>query len=290
MEIKQDPDSFVFQVDSEIVQNVYKNNDNYLVSYDKDCSNKNTCAVYFSSNDIYFPNTEDTFKKRIVDKNFFEWYGTRIKNVYKHILIRDVHKQWYLSGINQYINSPEKLLDFLKKETEHYTLTTMGSSAGGYAAVLYGSLLQAKKAIVFNAQFEIKTLLNSSSSDINPFLFRYQNLPISRYYDIKPYLNQELNVFYFLSANSAWDAEQHEHIKNVDNINVISFNTKHHGIPFLKSALSTVINLEEGKLKKFVKSKNNPIVFTIRMIGLLKTFNGAKKQLLHKYNKRKNNA
>ncbi|WP_158847899.1 hypothetical protein [Algibacter sp. L1A34] len=276
---------YVFQVDSEIVKDIYKNNNNYLISFNEECTDKNTCAIYFSSNDIYYPNIEDTFRKKIIEKNFFEWYGTRIKNVYKHILVRDVHKQWYLSGINDQINSPEKLLFFLENETKNSSVITVGSSAGGYAAVLYGSLLKAKKAIVFNAQFEIKTLLASSNSNINPFIFRYSKLPISKYYDIKPFINKELNIFYFLSANSAWDAEQYQHIKDVKTIRVIAFNTKHHGIPFLKSALSAVINLDEVKFKNFTKSKNNPIFFTIRIIGLLKTFKGAKKQLLYKYNK-----
>tara|TARA_R110002126_G_scaffold286935_3_gene439232 strand:- start:8445 stop:9302 length:858 start_codon:yes stop_codon:yes gene_type:complete len=285
MEIKKDKNPYVFQVDSEIVKNVYNSQDNYLISYNEKCSNKNTCAIYFSSNDIYFPNTQEVFEQRIIEKDFYEWYGTRITNAYKHILVRDVHKQWYLSGINKEINSPESLLNFFITETKGYSILTVGSSAGGYAAVLYGSMLKAKKAIVFNAQFEIKTLLDSSNSSTDPFIFRYKNLPVSKYYDIKPFINKSTKVFYFYSLGSKWDAEQHEHVKDVQSINVIPFSTNHHGIPFLKFALNVVINLEGYKLTKFIKSKNNPIVFTIRMIGLVKTFQGAKKLLLHKYKK-----
>jgi hypothetical protein len=284
MEIKE---PFVFQVDSEIVQKIYKENDNYLISYNKDCVDKDTCAIYFSSNDIYFPNSEEMFKKRIIDKNFFEWYGTRFKKAYKHILLRDVYKQWYLSGINKEINSPESVLDFLIKETQSYEVITIGSSAGGYAAILYGSLLNAKKALVFNAQFDISTQLNTSSSDIDPLIFRYRDSPVAEYYDIKPFINKNLEVFYFLSQESEWDFEQYQHVKDVKNINVISFSTKHHGIPFLKSALNKVINLENHQLKKIVNSKNNPILFTIRMIGLVKTIKGAYNQLVAKYKKRK---
>ena len=287
MEIKENKHPYVFQVDSEIVQNVYNTQDNYLISYNEECTNKDTCAIYFSSNDIYYPNTQEVFQQRIIEKDFYEWYGTRITNAYKHILVRDVHKQWYLSGINKEISSPEKLLKFLKNETKGYTIVTVGSSAGGFASVLYGSMLKAKKAIVFNAQFEIKTLLDSSNSSTDPFIFRYKNLPVSKYYDIKPFINKNTKVFYFYSLGSKWDAEQHEHIKDVQSIHVIPFSTNHHGIPFLKSALNVVINLEGYKLTKFIKSKNNPIVFTIRMIGLVKTLQGAKKQLLHKYKKRK---
>lgn len=70
---------FVFQTDSKIVQDVYRNQPNYLIEYNTQCTNKDYCAVYFCSNDIYYPNTEEIFKKRIIEKNFFEWYGSRIK-------------------------------------------------------------------------------------------------------------------------------------------------------------------------------------------------------------------
>lgn len=90
---------YVFQVDSDIVQQVYNEKDNFLIEYDNQ-GEKKWCAIYFSSNDIYFPNTEEIFRKRIIEKNFFEWYHSRINRAYKHIFVRDIFKQWYLMGIN----------------------------------------------------------------------------------------------------------------------------------------------------------------------------------------------
>lgn len=92
---------FVFQTDSKIVQDVYRNQPNYLIEYNTQCTNKDYCAVYFCSNDIYYPNTEEIFKKRIIEKNFFEWYGSRIKKAYKHIFIRDCI-QTMVFGRNQF--------------------------------------------------------------------------------------------------------------------------------------------------------------------------------------------
>ena len=109
---------FVFQTDSDIVRNVYDTQHNYLIEYNEQCKDKTYCAVYFCSNDLYYPNVEDIFRKRIVEKNFFEWYNLRIEKAYKHIFVRDVFKQWYLSGINQSIDSPERLIEFLKNETD----------------------------------------------------------------------------------------------------------------------------------------------------------------------------
>ena len=109
----------VFQTDSEIVNKVYQEQDNYLIEFNEK-GDKEWCAIYFCSNDIYYPNTEEIFQKRIIDKNFFEWYHSRIYKAAKHIFIRDIFKQWYLAGINKNINSPEKIIEFLKEETKGY--------------------------------------------------------------------------------------------------------------------------------------------------------------------------
>ena len=48
-----------FQADSDMVWSVYQNNSNYKIEYDDKCADKDYCAVYFCSNDIYFPNNEE---------------------------------------------------------------------------------------------------------------------------------------------------------------------------------------------------------------------------------------
>lgn len=124
-----DTSYYVFQTDSEIVRQVYEKQDNYLIEYDE-AGPKDWCAIYFCSNDIYYPNTEEIFRKRIIEKNFFEWYHSRIKKASKHIFVRDIFKQWYLAGINARIDTPEKLTAFLRNETEGFHVVTIGSSAG----------------------------------------------------------------------------------------------------------------------------------------------------------------
>ena len=53
---------FVFQTDSDIVRNVYDTQHNYLIEYNEQCKDKTYCAVYFCSNDLYYPNVEDIFR------------------------------------------------------------------------------------------------------------------------------------------------------------------------------------------------------------------------------------
>lgn len=128
---------FLFQIDSNIVRRAYTEKDNYLIQQDPD-GDPELCALYFSSNDIYYPNNEEQFIKRIVEQDFFEWYASRVPGCGKHIFIRDLFKQWYLGGINDTLNSPQKILEWLQKETAGYKIITVGSSSGGYAATLFG--------------------------------------------------------------------------------------------------------------------------------------------------------
>lgn len=200
--------------------------------------------------------------------------------------MRDVFKQWYLMGINAKINTPEKLTEFLRKETEGYNVVTVGSSAGGYAAILHGSLLSAKYVLAFNPQFELKSLLKNSLESINPIIFREKE---SRniLYDIIPYINENTDIFYFYSNSSQWDMEQNNCIEDINNIYTLSFNTSHHGIPFLKIALPYVLNMEVNKLKNIASRTHSPLLFTIQSVGIYKTLVGLIKQVYIRYKKRR---
>jgi len=280
----EEKNSIIFQIDSPLVKDVYENNPNYLIEFDKTQLN-NTCAIYFCSNEIYYPNTEESFKANIIKKNKYEWYNTRIPNTYKHIFIRDIKKQWYLTGINLRINSPQLLLDFLRNETKGYTLSLVGSSAGGFASVLYGSLLKAERVFSFNGQFEIKTLLKSSSPNVDPIIFKYANDSEKQlFFDTKPIINKSTNIFYFHSANSPWDKEQYNHVKNAE-INPITFISRKHGIPFPKCCLPVVLSWDKNMLLTKTCQRFYPLFFSFECVGFIKTWSGILTQSIEKIKK-----
>jgi hypothetical protein len=273
---------FVFQCDSSIVKSAYENNDNFLIEYDFS-QNNSYCAIYFSSNYIYYPNTEESFTSSIIKKNKYEWYGTRVPYAYKHIFIRDIQKQWYLTGINGKYNSPDKLLSFLQAETKEYKVITLGSSAGGFAAVLYGSLLKASLILSFNGQFEIKSLLETSSEEMDPVLFRTcKNKNLYKFFDTKKFISEGLNIFYFYSAKSSWDCKQKEHIEDI-NLNVITFKTNHHGVPFLKCNLPVILAKPLNELNLYSGKAYNPVLFSLQLVGLKETMKGLFNQVVKRY-------
>lgn len=280
----------VFQVDSEIVKKTYKECDNYLIEYDDRYKETNICVIYFSGHSIYYPNDIECFKRTIIENNRFEWFGIRFQRAYKHIFIRDIHKQWYLAGINSEICNPKLLLEFLQKETDGYQLITIGSSAGGYASLLYGNLLGAIRIYAFSPQVELHSLQILSSEQVDPLAYRLQNTWLNKYYDIIPYIkNGNSQTLCFMPSKYKWDKIQYEYlmkhsIERRDNITLIRFNTSKHGVPFPKVALNVLLKEDAYfKLLKYRWQTLNPIIFSISQVGLIKTLKGIIKQLYRHY-------
>jgi hypothetical protein len=264
-------ENFVFQADAPVVLKEYNNSNNYLIEFTPGVE-KTYCALYFSSHYIYNPNNEESFTRDVIRKNKYEWYGTRIPYVHKHIFLRDLIKQWYLTGINGKINSPESLLNFLEKETNGYKIITMGSSAGGFASVLYGQLLKAEMILTFNGQFEINSQLKTSTPIIDPIVFRNQHIPeLREYYDTRNFITSPQKIHYFFSKRSDWDAEQHNHVADL-NMYKTAFLTAHHGVPFLKSNLPAILKQKKSSLEKFGGKTYHPLIFSFLQVGLITTF------------------
>lgn len=259
-----------FQTDSDLVQEEYKKN-NYLIEFDES-QPTGYCAIYFSSHDIYFPNTEEAFRQRITKKNFFEWYRTRFPGVRKHIYLRDLKKQWYLSGINSKIDSPSALEDFLRAETQGLKILAIGSSAGGYAATLFGNLLGAERILNFNGQSDLNVFLSESTEAENPLLFQYKNSELRKYYNLSSFLpSVSPQTFYFYSDKSHQDIHHFECLKSTS-ASTIAFNTSHHGIPFLKCSLEHILSKKNAELKQLSSQRHHPILFSIKQSGLLTVF------------------
>ena len=63
--------------------------------------------------------------------------------------------RYYLTGLKNNTNTFEETIEFIKKLTiqkKYKKIVALGCSAGGYAAILYGSLLKFDKVIAFSPQ------------------------------------------------------------------------------------------------------------------------------------------
>jgi hypothetical protein len=258
----------------------FTNNKNYLIKYSK--TPKSTvpyCIIYFSSNFVYQPNTKEAFYDQIIKKDRYEWFHTRIDCGAKHIFIRDIKKRHYLTGINSDLDTIEKVIDFLKSETDGYRVITVGSSSGGFGAVFFGQKLNAERIYCFNGQFVLDYRCTFFWSETERALAK-------KYSNISDYLKTPSTVFYFSSNKSIGDIRQFKYVENTG-INILSFNTSVHGVPFLKNNLPVVLNLKIYELKAIANKRYNPIFFSIQMVGITGLLIGICRQtqeLLHEHN------
>jgi hypothetical protein len=286
--------SDIFQIDSNAVKNALADLDNYKVIYsDRPGVDKNRCVIYFSSNEIYYPNTGKSFDESIIKKDKYEWKNNLLPGAGKHILVRDIQKQWYINGISAQCNTPALLVEKLRELTKGYTIFTVGSSAGGFGALLFGSLLGAKRIYAFNAQMDLRVIMKSSDETIDPLLFRYQSDPVmSQFFNISGFLKEDIEYFYFQSANSQMDLDQYEACTRKELLNRIQFSTSNHGFPFLRHDLKHVFAMSSDKLLELSQSRMHPFVFSVKIHGLFKaallTVEAVKKRVIKKVKEKKN--
>lgn len=72
----------------------------------------------------------------------------------------------------------------------------------------------------------------------------------------------------------------------MQNVKCIEFNSVKHGIPFLKVALPKFINLEVDQLDELTRKVQQPLLFTIKFVGIYKTISGFVSQVYKAYKKR----
>lgn len=237
-----------------LIDQTYINNPNFLIINDKNIKSKGYCVIYFSSNGIFFPNDIETFNETIIKKNNFEWYTTRINKAQKHIYLRDIYKNWYQDGINYEKNSIEKVLNFLKQETQGYKIITVGASAGGYAAILFGILLKAKYVLSFSAQFDITDFVPQRAFKKEVL----NNLKIQeKYLNLFELIkNSQSDIFYVLPNQSEQDNKQFQLVNGCKKLYTLSIDAEAHGIPMDSNQLKVLINKPPHVLKKLFSNKN----------------------------------
>lgn len=254
----------------------YDSLDNYKIVYSEK-GKSTTVAVYFTSHSLFYPDTLECFDYSIFENDRYEWTRQKIKRASKHIFLRDVFKCWYVFGISAKIHDIPSLAGFLEAETKGFEeIIMVGSSAGGTAAALFGSLLNADIIFDFNGQWEINSSIRNFKIDK---LIEVQD-KWGGYYDLLNVVHSSNHIFYFVSEKSKWDSEQFVHSQNLK-INRLFFKTSHHGIPFLKVALEKVLNMNSSELEKLSSNHYNPIMFTMTCVGLIKTLHGLYRQIKH---------
>ncbi|GMK42374.1 hypothetical protein PCCS19_54330 [Paenibacillus sp. CCS19] len=262
--------------------------ENFTIKYTNSAENDEYIAIYFSSNGIYFPNTLETFEHTIINRNRYEWTSNLIQKAHKHIFVRDLFKQWYLEGISSELNTIETVLSLLRRETAGKKIITVGSSAGGYASILFGTMLNAEIIFSFAPQLSLRVWAQESQAERDPLLFKhFHNKAVNQYYDLKDYIERSRSyVFYFAPANSTLDIPQVEVAQSISNIKMFKFTSSKHGVPFTLPALTSIMNRDTSELidlyNKYKGKEINPLLFSVKIAGLYPNIRMAIKKIQKK--------
>lgn len=235
----------IWDPNNDVVVAVYEK-DNYEI-YDTGVDS-DICYIFFSSHGLYYPNTREVFENVVIHKNRYEWKWV-VKNskvaqyAGRIIYVRDIYKQWYSRGINSRINTIDKTLDLLKRLTEGYRIITVGSSAGGYMAVLTAVKLNAVYCFNFSGQYQIPGDLN------NPYYCLLD--------DLKDYRG---NIFYFVPAYNDSDRQNYMSVQRAKCVKAFLFGEQKHASTMMASNMSYIIDRSELQMLELFKQYEGKII------------------------------
>lgn len=216
--------------------------------------------VFFSSNNVYYPNELDCFNNTIVANDYYEW-STFDNGKDSFIFCRDIQKQWYINGVSKEIDSLDKLSSVIGEFSFNKKVICIGSSAGGFAAVYVGAQINAFRVHSFNGQFQLWDLLQRSNKYIDPVVFEAYQDERLELLDVRAAV-QVLGdrLYYWCSKYSQWDKINLASLGNLK-LNRVLFYSYKHGIPFPKPALKYVIFSKEKF--EFRANTKVPLIFAL---------------------------
>lgn len=185
----------------------------------------------------------------------FEFYKTIADIRCDKVLIRDLHQTWYQRGVDSKINTLQKLVAELEKiisNSKYESICFVGNSMGGFAAILFGILLEIDNVIAFAPQSFVSKRLRfwyrdrrwpQQIKNINKKEIHEQKiLDLNRLAINSHVIKPKINIFY--SKNHRLDRIHSERLKNLNNVTLHPLQEGGHGVVKLLK--------ERGQLTKII--------------------------------------
>ena len=127
---------------------------------------------------------------------------------YDKLFLKDEKVRWYTEGITDISFDISETVDYLKEYISEYSkVIFIGASMGGFAALLYGSILNVDTIIAFRPQTFLSYVLPKFSADYNS-LYHGRSCD-----DINNFINNKTN--YYIYGDSA--------IKDINDVHSINY-------------------------------------------------------------------
>lgn len=206
--------------------NLYRNEPNYIIKNYKNDSN--ICYVFFSSQGIYNKPYDIEGMKNVFETERYEWERLAsnkiiVRNCCKQIFIRDLGKELYQRGINEQINSINKLIKFISGETKNMDVYLVGSSSGGYIAFIASQLANVKRVYSIGGIVNVGKL-STYAETINRYHLD------TRYVDATPFINPNTWIVHIYGACNTLDVDNINLLKKQNNKKnlIIPINSENH--------------------------------------------------------------
>jgi len=151
-----------------------------------------TLVVSFAGHDLLFG--------RIPRFEFFNFFEKHFTQVDRHFYV-DMAKASYHKGITGITTTIDETVTYLKEQIAPYkNVVFLGVSSGGYAAILFGSLLCVTSVLAFIPQTHLRERVVNET-----------------YRDIAPYIN-DTTKYYLYGEESTPNEKSAHHISHCDRI------------------------------------------------------------------------
>jgi hypothetical protein len=173
----------------------------------------------------------------------FEFFDATKSTKYSRILLRDRFGVWYHHGINKQIRDFPQLIDHLKAEAARLKpkkIICIGTSAGGYAAMVVGHHLPADYVHAFGPDTNLDVTLTAAISSTFKDRNRYRRWKLlfstrakREYFDLTHLLrqyNRKTRYYIHYCARSEWDALRAKRIEHMPGVTSIAYPCDTHAV------------------------------------------------------------
>ena len=189
--------------------------------------------IFFTGHGLYYPTSIEKFCEEVILNDKYEWQNISkdsriLSSVSEFIYVRDVYKNWCLEGINGTINTQDKVKERLKEIISERKVITVGSSAVGYMAILFGILLDAETIYTFSPQVNLYEYYMDHPYE---YFEEYKKNPATRkYMDLKGLMSKYSgNLLYWYPVRCEEDVRQYNSVKDCKNVHFFTMSGSKHG-------------------------------------------------------------
>jgi len=170
----------------------------------------------------------------------FEFYRSANILDENKIFIRDFAQCWYQDGLPGISSDVYSTSHYLQRQIERIKpekIVFVGNSMGGFAAILFATLIGKGEVIAFAPQTFISPVLRLLHGDIRwsrRILITYKrSFRKARVWDTKPLLKRNHgnhSISIYVSKDNRLDHIHALHLKTIPNVKIFAFNGGGHGI------------------------------------------------------------